>query len=558
MELTIKPGTRNIYPRRGMLVRGEGPRQWVEQLRQMRLSIADTKTYPLPGVKANTVWGCLMTGPMPADIGSNNLLQCAHGLLFLPEYCQLYPAVSEAELSRMLGGKMHLFHPEVGWVELPDAVDWKALTIPSVRREGLVRQPAEGVLAPSRVKSFQLYTTGPLDALNEMTNAVSDGKILEQGPLSWWEKVKMWVLRFLFPKGEIKGWWGEFGKRLGARIKIKWIEKLKEKLMDLEERNNLEAGKLLELFRRDPKEALKYAIPLDEGGTSRGGGSGAYEFRRRWRELSFGLRHQNSRSSSVSLGGDYVTRIRKQYMESAQDFISHKQYREAAFVYLRLLKNYTLAADTLEKGGLYAEAASVYLEYLKNNLKAAECYEKGSFTLKAIEIYQEMGNNEKVGDLYVSLHRRKEARIYYEEVIKKYVGQSEYIKASHIYRDKVGEGEPAKRLLMEGWEKNANAVHCLNAYFTYFSDKAALEQEIKRIYVTNNPDGKKIKFLEVMKHQFDRHPGLREAIRDIAFEIVAGRIEAQPSFASELQAFTKNDPQLLKDILRYQQRQKRG
>lgn len=557
MELSVRPAVKSAYPRKGMLVKGDHPLQWVEQMRQMGLPMESVELYPLPGSHANSIWGCLVVGRMPAEPGRYGFLQFAHGLLFLPEYAELYPTVHEPELQRLLSGKQHLFHPETGWVELPAAVSWKELVEPPVRIEGVVQQAVDGVVLPARVKSFLLSTAGANETLTELTDSVSDGKIVDKGPLSVWEKIKLGILWFFFPANEKTGWWGELGEWLGSKVKSKWIDKLQEELLELEERNNLEAGKLLDLFKKDPKGALKYAIPLDPSGSARGGGAGRFRLTPRWHDLSFGRRYQHSGSSRATIGGNHLTRLHKQYMDSAQDFIRGKQYKEAAFIYLRLLKNYLLAADTLEKGGLYAEAASVHLQYTQNRLKAAECYEKGKFTLQAIELYKELRNDEKTADLYMSLYRDKEARFYYDRLVGQLTESHHYVKAALICRGKMGDVERAQGLLMEGWDKNADAVNCLNAYFSNIAGQEELEMEIRRIFAINKPEGKRNKYLEVMKHQYKRHSGLEEPIRDIAFEIISERMRQQPDSASELQDFVRGDQNLVKDILRYQQLRKR-
>jgi hypothetical protein len=68
------------------------------------------------------------------------------------------------------------------------------------------------------------------------------------------------------------------------------------------------------------------------------------------------------------------------------------------------LKNAHSAGNALETGEHYQEAASVYLKYANNKNKAAECFEKGSMTMDAIGLYKELNQDEKVGDLYITIH----------------------------------------------------------------------------------------------------------------------------------------------------------
>jgi hypothetical protein len=85
-------------------------------------------------------------------------------------------------------------------------------------------------------------------------------------------------------------------------------------------------------------------------------------------------------------------------------------------------------------------------------------------------------------------------------------------------------------------------------------DARRLEQEIQNIYRRETNEKNREKFLQVLKHQFDRYETIQDTVRDIAYEIVAARIGEDPFIASELQAFNKKDKRLLKDILLYRQR----
>ena len=188
--------------------------------------------------------------------------------------------------------------------------------------------------------------------------------------------------------------------------------------------------------------------------------------------------------------------------------------------------------------------------------KAAECYEKGQLPLEAIQLYKELGRNEKVGDLYLSIGKRKEARPWFEKVVEQYLSRFEYTRASLITRVKLEEPEAAQALLLKGWRTDKDAVNCLNVYFSAIDDPRQLEMEIKKIYAEETNEGNKEKYLQVLKNQVSQYSGIPDTVRNIAYEIVAERIGDDPFIASELQAFNKKDRRLLKDILIYRQRAK--
>src|SRR5690606_12145948 len=124
---------------------------------------------------------------------------------------------------------------------------------------------------------------------------------------------------------------------------------------------------------------------------------------------------------------------------TAHTLIKQKEFHQAAFVYLKLLRNPALAAQALEVGNHFQEAATLYLQNGGNKSKAAECYEKGHMIAEAIELYKELKENEKVGDLFVRIGNRPEANFYYEKVVENYIEKEQYVKGSLIYKHKMND-----------------------------------------------------------------------------------------------------------------------
>src|SRR5258708_1390860 len=573
MQLTVKPYHKNLYPRAGILVRGHQVTGWLRQVQEMGLSLDGLDVYPIAGMTANTVWGCLLVPrrmdndlewTWPADTGCNVYCQCVQDKLFLPENSRLYPQFSAAELDKTLKDKPHLFHPETGWVELPEPIRWKDLLIRNEMNDRVIISPKETVFIPSHVSAFYKQSLPYEDVLENMARELSPGRAPDTRPLSLREKIKMGLLRLLFGRQQQPGDLAKQGRfarslsRLVAKMRIKWMDKLQNSLDELEERNNREVDKLLDLFKKNPKEALKYAIPIDNEGVARGSGSGSYMLSRLWANLSVfgdllggsgGSGRSGGSGGSVRLGKNHLNLLNQEYRNTAHTLVLNKEYRQAAFVYLRLLKDYYSGADALEKGGFYAEAAAIYLKYIDNKVKSAECYEKGQMPLEAIQLYKELHRNEKVGDLYLTIGKRKEARPWFEKVIGQYTHTHQYIKAAAILRDKLDEPAEAQVLLLQGWKTDKDAVNCLNWYFSIIENPRQLEQEIQTMYDRNTNEKNRKKYLQVRKRQYDRYAEIQATVRDIAYEIVVEKIGDDPFIVSELQAFNKKDKKLLKDIL---------
>jgi tetratricopeptide (TPR) repeat protein len=255
-------------------------------------------------------------------------------------------------------------------------------------------------------------------------------------------------------------------------------------------------------------------------------------------------------NSSVVIEQSLFDKIRKKYELLAEQYKEEGQYLKASGIYLKLLQNPYRAASILEEGSLYNEAATVYLKKLSNKQSAAQCYEKGKNYKKAIELYKEMGNKEKVGDLYVLLNDRTAANACYESLIDDYCNLAQHVKASLVARYKMQDADKAKSLLLKGWTNNADAFNCINNYFASFAKPAELKKAIADVYAAT-PATQKETLLLALKYEFAKGAELEETTRDIAYDIIAGHIQKKPGIAAEMKHFNPSDKILIKDIIVY-------
>lgn len=270
-------------------------------------------------------------------------------------------------------------------------------------------------------------------------------------------------------------------------------------------------------------------------------------------ESSFG----GSSNSSVLLQESIFDKIQRQYRELAEKYEKEKNYKQASYIYLRLLKDHYSAAQVLERGQMYHEAAAVYLKYSKDKYKAAECYEKARAYKEAIKLYAELDEIEKVGDIFLLLNDRKEANKHYFKVIEDYKETSQYVKASLVYKDKINDTAEAQNLLLDGWKSDKDAYNCLNNYFGNIKNTDDLKQEIASIYQNETPDEKQESFLQLMKIEFKKDSGLEDLTKDIAYEIIASKIDLKPDISSELVYFNKANKSISKDIMKFKLHKKR-
>jgi tetratricopeptide (TPR) repeat protein len=566
MELSLKPHLQNIYPLRAILIRGSNPTQWLSEIQRMELQIQQISIYALPGNTANSISGCMVvTGnTVIKEPGMNELLQQAGRNLFISGKAILHPFLAEKEIEKIFHTNIHLFHPLVGLVELHEPLDLRTLIDLPKHRELYVTRPQKGPSIPSEIKAFQIRPVSPEEALKKMEEkAFPKTEKMPDKPLGLFEKGLLQAYKSLFTRKKaadgsentestpfMKNLEGMVNSFTGKGKEIK--ESLQQKYEDLEERNKKEVDKLLDLLKNNPKEALKYAPPLDMNGSSRGEGNLPFSLSRRWPDLSiFGGGFASS--GSVDLGDQFHT-LQDQYRKTAEEFLANKEYHNAAFIYLKLLKDPNSAANALEQGELHQEAAAIYLK-AGMKTKAAECYEKGRMTEQAIEIYKELQQNEKVGDLYKTIGRKKEAIQFYEKVVTEYSSKNQFVKAALLARTKMEDEESAQILLMQGWQKNSDAVSCLSLYLDNIRPDH-LRLEIEKIYDESLFDENAENFVRVLSIEHKKRNELQEWIKDVAYTVIAEQIKKNPSIVSEMRSFNKNDGELLKDTIRFKSKRK--
>lgn len=567
MELKIKPSPGNELPLRGVFIRDSQAAICIKEIQLLQLAMNDITIYPVPGKTPDSIGGYLIVSKNNfngAAAGKHEMYQMVSPNLYIPERSALHPPLIAAEIKKLFSSSIHIIHPEFGLAELNEELSIAALLVPPTIRSYYVTRPQSAVFIPKQIKSFQIKPVSPDEILKNLEENVFPKKETRKDkPLNLLEKGKLGLYKLLFTKKkntttdkpftiEKTGLGAKLFSAIGSLLKNdnQLAENLQQDYEDLENRNQKEIDKLMDLFRTNPEEALKYAIPLDENGSNRGGTKQTFSLSKRWFDFSLLGNNANSGGGSVDLG-DHYHDLQKQYNATAQAFIDKKEYHQAAFIYMKLLKKHHMAAQTLETGNFYQEAATIYLKHLNNKHKAAECYEKGNMLKEAIDLYSELQENEKVGDLYVSINKRKDADIYFEKVVDNYKSKNQYVKASLIYKNKMNNELAGQSLLMEGWKNNKDASNCLNNYFANIRDIKLLKHEINTVYKHNLTPQNSTAFLQVIRYEYDKKNELSESIKEMAYEVIAANINSNPSIVSELKSFNKNDRELLKDTLRF-------
>lgn len=573
MELRLKPSERNQYELKGILIKGDSVKTWLLELQRMKLDYRQVSLYPVPGSAPNTLWACLVLfrqAPDPALIGKNEWCQQLSSSFFIAERSQVFPAMTVPEMEQLFKDAVWLMHPETGLVALTEVLPLKQLLVLPEKAPVDPVTPMQSFI-PSEIKSFQLAPVKAEEALQKLEESFPKTEKMEDKPLSLLEKARLSFYKALFTKPGLTGKSaGEsdpetpreesaFGNLVNFITQPfmkggkDFSDRVEPDLEELQRRNQKQIDKLLDMLKNNPEEALKYAIPLDQEGSSRGTNKGSLDLSQR--RTDFSLFSNSGRiggggGGSVDIGEHFYT-LEQQYRQTAEQLIRDGNFEKAAFIYMKLLKLPRVAAQTLEEGKYYADAASIYLKFANDKHKAAECYEKGNLHANAIELYKELKNYEHVGDLYILMNQKKEAEKYYEITADNLIQSNQYISASTVYRNKMGDAPRANNLLLKGWRENKDGAGCLKVYFTQVPDPDKLGEELQQLYQHDVNKSNQLQFLQVLKSDSLKLPELEEQKREMAFEIIADGIHHNPSLVKELHFFNPENKGLPKDTSRF-------
>jgi MoxR-vWA-beta-propeller ternary system domain bpX3 len=570
MVLKLKPSKTNSYPLTSVLIRGNSLQFTLRELQRMKLNWKQVELYAIPGNTANSIWGFFAITQQEfkgVEIEQNELCQKVNDHVYIAEKTVLFPFVTSQEMNEMCKDKLYIIHPDFGLFELKEKIQLHNHLKKPVEKSFYCFSPEAPSFIPQKVRSFQIHTVSADEVLENLEASFPKHEKMEDQPLSTLERLKLGIYKALFkqkaktdesqnnqsvtsfPVSKEPSAFMQKVESFFDRITNK-SSKMGEKMMKdmeaLEKRNLKKIDKFLDMLEKDLENALKFAIPLDVNGSGRGGDFGELDF----------SGHSRSGAGGFSIGDDHFFRLQEQYRKAAQELVLRKDYQKAAFVYIKLLKDHHSAANTLQEGKYYKEAATIHLKHTLNKEKAAECFEQGNMISNAIEIHKELSNNEKVGDLYTTIHKKNEAAVFYNIVIDNYAQNNQFVKAALIHRNKLYNPKDGQELLMQGWEKNMDAENCLSNYLHNIEDEKKVSSEIQAIYSAKVSEQNSTQFLNVIEKEFKKSNQNQEMIQDLAFEIVAKKAVNDPKAVHFLKSFKPKDKEFSKDAMRFSLKKK--
>ncbi|MBV8326358.1 APC family permease [Chryseobacterium sp.] len=295
MELRIKPFPKNIYPKKGLLIKGSSPVIWLQEMETLGISLNEVRSYAVPANIPDLLYGCFLIFDdyVPQEIGRNAYFQSVDDRLFIPENTVFYPKINPEDWEQ-LDSRFLIMHPEFGLVKLSEEIDWIALVQnPEIINE-VIRKPLNGVKIP---KTIERYTV-----------EMDDEKVLEALQSKPTEE--------------------------------EWMNNLPFDLKKVMAGNKKEIEKYLKYIEKYPERTIELGVPLDIMGTSRGDGFSKFT----WLDNLFGRNSEstgNKKSRNIFWGILIIAVILRFALPSEKNSTEQEQDENK-------MSSGTIAADALK------------------------------------------------------------------------------------------------------------------------------------------------------------------------------------------------------------------
>lgn len=600
MKIKIYPTSQGDISPIALLIKGGSLMHWLKEIEFMQLQAKAIQVYPIPGQKANTIFGCFIVFKHPIKrlaIRGHIEFKKYKTHLFIPLNSDVSPQLEKDELIQLFKYET-VYHPSFGYVELNNELDWKAHIKKKpqqiVNSINCIDPPKE----PNHIKGFRVY----IPELNELEieTALDIKPKTINNTLSTLDRIKFKALGMLFSGSKNN----DHSFTIKKKKWISWMsnsDNLKDSYSKLYQRNQNQIDKFLQLLKVNPKLAIRMAKQIEMNGSSRGGSQGSLNWFSNgtanrnesgevgswavilflllcvilfftailgdssgisggmgfaiWVGILFVILLVNSMNSNRAGGmaltdTDRLSAINKAYRKQAELYKQQGDYREAARIYFNLLKDYYTTAKTLKEGKHYQEAAHIYQKYCHQNDKAALCYEEGGFPAKALELYLKLNNWNAVGRMYKQLGDTYQTRVYFKKDIDEKLTKNEYIQAAYIYKNNLNNTEQFLNTLKNGWIKNVQSTECLKLYFEHHKE-ADLSTEIQLFYKDFVSSQNSVSFLKYIKTIRLKNEETQQTTRKIAYEIVADVIKSRRGAIHQLLDFNDDDADFKKDMIRF-------
>jgi len=523
----------------GWLVPGKDVEQWIRMLCQSGLSdLHERPLFILPESNQDREPGGLFVpcpiNRLPGRALSYSLLGSS---VYVPSEACFDPPLNDGEFASLFLQDINLYHPRLGLVgfDLSEAIYLKDLVaLPEIRHRawnrahpGLLPLPKRlSVTAepPTRdlrqmlsVDKGDIGTASPKDIPpmpgEKSGKGSGQGRGKGQGGNGFFRAVKRFTQ--MFPEGGTEQ---------------TWLNRLEDwadsKMASVQNDQNREVDRLLQLFEDDPDKGLRYALPIG-GEEGRGYTDPTTQLGERDVDFQLGKLGGGGPISPWILDHSQTQRLMQTYRNAANRELQLGRHRRAAYIFAHLLGDFVSAANALKAGGYYREAAVVYQEKLKNDSAAAQCLKDGGLYEDALVLYKKLGEPETVAQLHALLGQHDQALAAYEEAVNLYASKQDHLRAANLLEEKLQEPKRALEMLLLAWPDSRQSDACLREHFKLHNRLGSFEEATATVRDlrddTPSPEAS-LKLAEILSDASQHVADLKfqEVARDAA-RVVIGR-----------------------------------
>ena len=238
---------------------------------------------------------------------------------------------------------------------------------------------------------------------------------------------------------------------------------------------------LLQKFRDgDVDEALRRALPLSEPG--RRGGTVPAVPRLPFNDLVYSLSALLARGSGLVpvflSSADVQRELENEYRKAAVQAALRGDYRRAAYIYGKLLRDFRMAANTLAQGGLHHDAAVLYLTKLQDTYAAARAFEAAGEIDRALQLYRQRGDHLLAADLLRRAGEEEAALAEYCQAANELAAGGGHLAAGDMLLTRAGLPDLARFFFETGWARrpDPNAIVCALRLTHLYADQGTTDR----------------------------------------------------------------------------------
>lgn len=343
-----------------------------------------------------------------------------------------------------------------------------------------------------------------------------------------------------------------------ASAKPSWLSSKLSGMLQSQREQQL--GKLIELFGRDPDQALQYALPIGGDAAYRGLAppSGALPSQRP--DFSLGGLRGGGPADFWDIGHVMRHRLNQAYREQANRELAMGRHRRAAYIYAHLLADFSSAAATLEQGRFYAEAAALYQHKLNRMEDAARCLSASGQFSAAAEIYQQRNDFVSAAEVWQQAGDDDRASELFQQAVQFQIANQKPILAAELLDTRLNDRPAAIELLLQQWPGGVEPVRAIGQAFVWMGENGEHQRtrEVLQQVIANPPHQDMLAVATVTGELAARYPELsiRCDAEDACRVAIATELSSAPAIEvrermTQLRKLGPDDTNLLRDVTRF-------